>query len=85
MIRIDLTIAIAVYLTIHLLLVFICWISYTLKEDTAIATNKNLIHQCPFCTSIFVSYNDSEVKVCPKCDSYISSEKGIEQGANKHV
>ena len=72
MIHIDLFFTIATFLFVTILLVIGHWIFYTYKEEQP-STNevKNLL-QCPYCTYLFFDYEESVLRICPRCESYIT-------------
>ena len=73
MIKINFPIAISLYLTFSILLVFTGWIFYNYKEGKLNLFNKlKSLQQCPFCTYVFYVYHESDVDICPKCKSYIN-------------
>lgn len=73
MIRIDLSLAIAVYLCLSIGLVFILWIFYNFygKESSDEA---DCVRQCPYCTHIVLNYKKMEILQCPQCGSYIKGD-----------
>ncbi|OGX08195.1 MAG: hypothetical protein A2Y03_03100 [Omnitrophica WOR_2 bacterium GWF2_38_59] len=72
MIKIDINIAISVFLSLSILLVFTVWLFYNYKRSS-ILSEINELEQCPYCAHIFPKDKDSELKNCPQCKSYLSS------------
>ena len=72
MIKIDFLWAVAVYIFITIALVIGHWIVYTFRKDKGIFSDAKFFQECPYCTYIFFNYEESEVKVCPRCRSYIA-------------
>ena len=69
MITIDINIAIALFFSFCLILVFGLWLFYNLNEDR----NKDMTHnivQCPYCSHLF-NETRSELIRCPQCKSII--------------
>ncbi len=76
MIRVDFSWAISVYLSLTILLVIGHWIIYTYRKERNIFNNIRFLEQCPYCTCVFFDYADeSFLKTCPQCKSYITVEK----------
>ena len=73
MIQVDVVLAIAVFLSFFLAVVFVLWIFYNFhrgKEKTTTG-NAEQVRQCPYCTHVFVNYEQGDVIMCPRCKSYI--------------
>lgn len=74
MIQVDIVLAIAIFLSIALTVVFVLWIFYNFpggKKKTA-ADSVEQVQQCPYCTYVFVSDKKGDVVMCPRCKSYIA-------------
>ncbi len=71
MIKVDLTIAIAIYLFILVIGFLIIWLisNYT-RKDKASASKENSIWQCAVCTHIYVLDENQDISRCPSCKSY---------------
>ena len=74
MIKIDFSLAISIYISFIVLLVIGHWIIYTCSEERKIFDGIKFIEQCPYCTCIFFDYEESSIKICPQCKSYLSVE-----------
>jgi len=79
MISLDFFVAIALYLFLILLLVFGRWIFYNYNENQSAGFESKYLQQCPYCTYLFFDYEESKLKICPRCESYIATEKPIEE------
>jgi hypothetical protein len=77
MIRIEITFAVALYISLSIFLVIILWIFYncTKKEQTLMSDATHL-EQCRYCAHVFFNYLDKEIVVCPLCKSYIETNTG---------
>ena len=73
MIQIDIVLAISVFLSVFLGVVFVLWIFYNFRggRKKIGADSVEHVHQCPYCTYVFVSYQQTDVFMCPRCRSYI--------------
>ena len=74
MIQVDIVLATAIFLAIFLTVVFVLWIFYNFpggKRKTA-ADSVEQVQQCPYCAYVFVSYEQGDVVMCPRCKSYIA-------------
>ena len=67
--------AIASYIFLILLLVIGKWIFYNLSEEKEVFQRAEFLQQCPFCIHLFFDYQPSRLKVCPRCQSYLSVEE----------
>lgn len=75
MIRVDIVLAISIYLCFSLCLVFILWVFYNFSgRRTSVSDETNDLQQCPYCTYVFRNYQKGEVYICPQCKSYIAVE-----------
>ncbi len=74
MIKIDIVVAISIYLSFTLALVFIFWIFYTCNAKSVMGES-NYLKQCVYCTYVFFEYKKKNVLICPRCKSYITMEK----------
>ena len=75
MIKINLNLAITVFLSVSLSLVFIRWILYTFTKSTEKESDQKHLFQCPYCTAVFFSYDmNNKIHICPKCKSYVQKE-----------
>lgn len=75
MIQVDVVLAIAIFLSISLAVVFVLWIFYNFRggEEKALPDNAKQVQQCPYCAYVFVSYKQGDVLMCPRCKSYIGT------------
>ena len=72
MITVDIFLAIAVFLSVFLCVVFIVWIFYNFYNEKTADHDIESVHQCPYCTYVFVNHSKQDVLVCPRCWSYIT-------------
>ena len=74
MIKIDFNWAMASYIFIIIALVIGHWIFYTCRRDKGIFIDSKFFQECPYCTYIFLNYEEGDLKMCPRCRSYITEE-----------
>jgi len=74
MIVINLDFAISLVISSILLLVIISWFRYTIKEKSSLSQPGD-VTQCPYCSYIFKDFLKKEIKICPRCESYIETAK----------
>ncbi len=74
MIHIDFFLAVCLYLFLTTFLVIGHWIFYTLRGDEDLPIDSQNLHQCPYCAYVFFDYETSQLKICPRCESYIAHE-----------
>ena len=72
MIPIDTVWAISLYIFFGLALVIGKWMSYNCNGDKEIFERSEFLQQCPYCTHLYFDYQRSPLKVCPRCQSYLS-------------
>ena len=73
MIKIDLISAIAVVLSLTIVVIFMSWVFYRRQDfEKNIQDNFGQLVQCPYCTSAFYVDRENEIKVCPHCKSYLN-------------
>ena len=70
MIKIDIALAISLFLNFALCIVFIFWIFYTWIEKRKTEDSASF-HQCPYCIYLFFEETDQEVITCPRCKSLL--------------
>ncbi|VAX35444.1 hypothetical protein MNBD_UNCLBAC01-1956 [hydrothermal vent metagenome] len=75
MIKIDISLAIAIFLCIFCFLVFIVWIFYNYHGKATIGKIECL-KQCTYCSYVFFNYSEEHEYVCPQCKSYLQKGKG---------
>lgn len=75
MIRIDFFLAVSVYLFLTTLLVIGYWIFYNYRNEESMTIESQHLHQCPYCTYIFFDYENENLRICPRCESYITVEE----------
>lgn len=77
MIPIDASLAIAVFLSIFLGVVFVLWIFYNFyggSKGTVVEPVED-VQQCPYCTYVFINYAGRGMVMCPRCHSYIGDSQ----------
>src|SRR3989338_5397067 len=72
MIRIDFSWAISIYTFLMISLVIGHWVFYTFFREKDVFDDTKFFQECPYCTHIFFSYEENGLKMCPKCQSYIT-------------
>lgn len=81
MITIDITTAIAAFLSFCLLLVFGSWIFYNFNEtDKSVNTDQRII-QCPYCSHLFTETRQDLIR-CPQCKSVLDTTIHISNNKN---
>ncbi len=76
MISVDAAWAVSSYIFFGLALVIGKWIFYNSNGDKEIFERSEFLEQCPYCTHLFFDYQRSHLKVCPRCQSYLSVNPG---------
>ena len=81
MIKVDFSVAIAVYLLLTLAFIACAWILFEHKiKSKGIFKNwqKRYVWQCSVCTYTYLD-REEELSVCPRCKSYNKKESSGEQ------
>ena len=73
MIKIDFVLAITAGMSVANPVVLISWIVYTLRKENDFVLKLKNLEQCPYCTYLFFDDGDTHFKMCPRCESYIST------------
>ena len=72
MLKIDFSLAVAVFLTLDFLVVISIWIFYTYTNDGETDVgNSKYFRQCPYCCVVFFDYQKQALRACPQCKSLI--------------
>lgn len=71
MMTVDLNIAIAVFLSLSLLLVFIRWVVYNSSDQEINSLIQQTIVRCPYCAHLFRDDHDADMVRCPCCHSIV--------------
>lgn len=71
MIEIDISWAIAAYLSFFITLVFMVWVFYNFYRKDSLDGEADYVRQCPYCTHIVLNYKKLDIIQCPQCGSYI--------------
>lgn len=81
MIKVDFFVAVAAYLFLTTILVILRWIFYTCVNNSQDDLIQPLAHlvQCPYCAYLFFDYEQTSLKVCPRCESYITADMTLEK------
>lgn len=76
MIHVDIVLAIAIFLSISLGVVFLLWVFYNFRggRGTAVGDNIEQVQQCPYCAYVFTCTRQAGVFKCPRCRSYIDEK-----------
>jgi len=73
MIEINFVSAIAAYLAVSLVVVFILWLFYNVSNKSIFDKTESL-QRCPYCAAIFLRLSNEHILCCPRCKSYITAE-----------
>ena len=79
MIPIDFSVMITLYLSIGVVLVIAYWIFYNCDAGESLSIESNHLYDCPFCTYMFFDYDNSLLKICPRCESYVDTKNNAKE------
>ncbi|MDP2921612.1 MAG: hypothetical protein Q8O12_04530 [Candidatus Omnitrophota bacterium] len=75
MIKIDFSLAVALYLILTTGLVFLAIILEGRKAQKQFSSEKNFLWQCSICTYVYVDSMHVNISQCPRCGSYNNKEE----------
>ena len=81
MIKLELSVALALYLLSGMIFVFTIWcLSEVRKRAKDLESEEGFVWRCPTCTHIYVDSKADEISRCPLCKSLVKKgTKGGEQ------
>lgn len=77
MIKLEISLAVSLYLIISVIGVLILWLFLERKRTfTKIRPEEKFVWQCPICTFFYVDSQNEEFSTCPRCGSHNSRNQG---------
>ncbi|MCX5693199.1 MAG: hypothetical protein NTX47_05920 [Candidatus Omnitrophica bacterium] len=83
MIKIEFSLAVALYLILTTCLIFLILIFKNRKEPKQFSSEKNFLWQCSICTYVYVDSRHTNMSQCPRCGSYNKKEE--QEKGGKHA
>jgi len=84
MIKIELTLAISLYLICSVVGILVLWIVYERRKEFKRGNpEEKFVWQCNICTFFYVDSQSDEISVCPRCGSY-NSRKEVKDLDNRN-
>ena len=78
MIKLDISIAIFLYLLFSVVIVFILWIFLDRKSKTEnFKVDRKNIYQCEICKYVFIDQKNEDFTRCPRCKNI--NKKGVQK------
>ncbi|NQV04376.1 MAG: hypothetical protein HQ532_02660 [Candidatus Omnitrophica bacterium] len=78
MIKIEFSLAIAIYLIFTVCLILLLWLVFERKKlQSTISLEKGFFWQCSVCTYVYVDSTHSVISQCPRCESYSKKEESL--------
>jgi len=77
MIKIEFSLAVALYLVLTTCLVLFIGIFKNRKDPKQFFSEKNFLWQCSICTYVYVNSRHTNMSQCPRCGSYNEKEEQI--------
>jgi len=74
MIKIDFSLAVALYLILFLSLLLIGWFLSGRQKDKDLSLDPRSIWFCSVCTYTYITTREEAISVCPRCASYNKKE-----------
>lgn len=75
MIKIEFSLAIAMYLIFTVCLILILWLLFERKKQkTLVSLEKGFFWQCNVCTYVYVDTTYDVISKCPRCESFNKKE-----------
>ena len=83
MIKIEFSLAIALYLVLIICIIFICWIIIESRKDRPglFSSERDFFWQCDTCTYLYVDSKHAVISQCPRCGSYNKKEETLNKDA----
>ncbi|NQT74906.1 MAG: hypothetical protein HQ566_00110 [Candidatus Omnitrophica bacterium] len=76
MIKIEFSLAIALFLILTVCLVLISWMFFDKKKQLGpFSSEKAFFWQCSICTYVYVDSKHNTISQCPRCGSYNKKEE----------
>lgn len=76
MIKIEFSLAIAIYLIFTVCLILVLWLVFERKKlQGTISLEKGFFWQCNVCTYVYVDSTHNVISLCPRCGSYNKKEE----------
>ena len=83
MIKIEFSLAVALYLVLTTCLVLLIIIFKNRKDPKQFFSEKNFLWQCSICTYVYVDSRHTGMSQCPRCGSYNKKEE--QEKGGKHA
>ena len=83
MIKIEFSLAVALYLVLTTCLVLLIIIFKNRKDPKQFFSEKNFLWQCSICTYVYVDSRHTSISQCPRCGSYNKKEE--QEKGGKHA
>ena len=81
MIKIEISLAVSLYLIFSVIGLLIIWIFLDRKKGLRkINPEEKFVWQCPICTYFYIDSQNDNFSVCPRCGSYNTRKKEKEGG-----
>lgn len=74
MIRIDFSLAVALYLAVFISLALVVWFFSGRQKDKDLSLDPRFIWFCSVCTYTYINTREEAISVCPRCGSYNKKE-----------
>ena len=78
MIKIEFVTALSISLCISMMIIYGIWLVSQRGKEEMLTPSQEYVHQCPYCTFVFVTFKKEEAMRCPRCKSLIGTEKNDE-------
>jgi len=70
MIKIDFSLAIALFIIFFISLILIIWLLSKKQKDKDLSLDDRFIWFCSVCTYTYINTKEDAISVCPRCGSY---------------
>jgi len=76
MIKVELSVALALYLLAGMALIFTIWcLAEVRKRAKNLKSEQGFVWKCPTCTHIYIDSKAEEISRCPLCESLVKKER----------
>jgi len=83
MIKIDFSLAVALYLILTTCIALLLLVLKNNKEPEKFSSEKNFLWQCYICAYAYIDSRHADISKCPRCGSYNSKEKKTDVAGNR--
>jgi hypothetical protein len=70
MIKIDFSLAVALYIFLFISIILIAWMFGRRQKDKDLSLDPKFIWHCAVCTYTYINTKEEKISLCPRCQSF---------------